>query len=112
MLPFRPLTNPQGWRRPAEVVKVNQENQFIDFRLITLSADNTKQEKPRFILLCQQSQRKPVLPFLLPVTQTDLLGFHIVRAFNTQIQRIRVPVNQCSYFKHNNAILRILIFSR
>jgi len=28
----------------------NIENQFIDFRLIT-----TKKEKPRFFLLCQQS---------------------------------------------------------
>ncbi|CAI2792178.1 Uncharacterised protein [Serratia grimesii] len=30
-------------------INKNQENQFIDFRLIT-----TKQEKPRFFLLCQQ----------------------------------------------------------
>ncbi|WP_330984966.1 MULTISPECIES: hypothetical protein [Enterobacterales] len=28
----------------------NKENQFIDFRLLT-----TKKEKPRFFLLCQQS---------------------------------------------------------
>ncbi|WP_330982557.1 MULTISPECIES: hypothetical protein [Enterobacterales] len=29
----------------------NKENQFIDFRLLT-----TKKEKPRFFLLCQQSE--------------------------------------------------------
>ncbi|AWC94813.1 hypothetical protein AM380_14795 [Morganella morganii] len=36
----RPLTNRRGWRRPTEVVKINEENQSIDFRLITQSRKN------------------------------------------------------------------------
>ncbi|WP_330982743.1 MULTISPECIES: hypothetical protein [Enterobacterales] len=31
----------------------NKENQFIDFRQLT-----TKKEKPRFFLLCQQSETR------------------------------------------------------
>jgi len=52
------LTNPQGLATTGRGCKNKPGNQFIDFRLITLSADNTKQEKPRFILLCQQSQAR------------------------------------------------------
>jgi len=37
--------------RTTDCTKI-QENQFIDFRLLT-----TKKEKPRFFLLCQRSQR-------------------------------------------------------
>jgi hypothetical protein len=48
---LRLLTNPNlsqtGWMK----VNKNHENQSIDFRLLT-----TKKEKPRFILLCQQSE--------------------------------------------------------
>ncbi|EPF12929.1 hypothetical protein HMPREF0201_04532 [Cedecea davisae DSM 4568] len=38
-------------RNTREHQKINKENQFIDFRLLT-----TKKEKPRFFLLCQKNK--------------------------------------------------------
>lgn len=56
------LTTSYRYRTSRDRLIKNRENQFIDFRLIT-----TKKGKPRFFLLCLQSEESKCSPVISPV---------------------------------------------